>query len=253
MAAKVKNVCFASEYADYWERQPMDADANVVNAGAAVVGANRLLLSWTRLVPSGLREDRAVFGIWLAKIVGGGLYSKLTLAELAPREAAVDTFVGALNLMQHSDWRCVEYAWFQVDENSPRDESGRSQLMGPAVRVVTKSLVGATGGNVIPHQVSSTITLRTASRRHWGRSYIGGFDTGRLTAQFGRWTTSTVDGLANAMNTLHDTWQDAGYQMGTYSLLKPAFLTPKQIEVDDVPDIVRRRRAKQTNYRKLLS
>jgi hypothetical protein len=253
VAAKVKNLTYASDYKTYWDAQPKDADTNYVNSGAAVLGATRLICSYVRATPAGTREDRAVFGVWCAKIVGGGLYSRHDISELAGLETAADAFTTALKAFMSTSWQLVEYAWFFVTQDSPRDDSGRSQLMGPPARITSKSVFGSGGTQSLPHQCASTITLRTASRRHWGRSYIPGLSVGQVDAQYGRLTTTCTDGLASAMNTLHNTWQDAGTQLGTYSLLKPAFLTPKQIEVDDIFDIVRRRRAKQSAYKKLLS
>lgn len=251
--AKSKNLTYAPAYETYWQAQPVDADAIVASSGASVLGCNRVNLHYTRITPTGTREDRAIFGLWVAKITGGGLYSKHSVSELATLETALDTFATAIATFQTTNWTLVEYQWFQVDQNSPRDESGKSQLLGPPAKITSKAVVGIDGTATLPFQVASTITLRTVSRRHWGRSYIPGLSSARLQASYGRWTNTLVDGLANAMNTLHDSWVTAGSQLGTWSLLKPAFMTPKTIEVDDVPDIIRRRRAKQMAYRKLLS
>jgi hypothetical protein len=255
MAAKLKLVTYAEPEAAYWASQVYDADVGLASAGASLLGTSRVSISYTRATPSGLREDRAVFSLWVAKAAGANLFSMIPLSELAAMETALDTFVNAIGVAQSSSWTCVEYAWHQVNQNSPRtdDPGQRGQKMGPAVRVVTKALVPGGFAQPAPYQVSSTITLRTASRKHWGRIYVPGVAVGALQTNYGRWTNTMVDNLANALNALHNTWQDASYQLGVYSMLHPAFLTPKTIEADDIPDIVRRRRAKQMGYRKLLS
>jgi hypothetical protein len=253
LAAKVKYLTHAADEAAYWATKATDVDASVVNAGASLLGTSRVTLAWTRNAPAGIREDRAVTSIWVAKAAGGGLFSMVPVSELAAMETALDTFALGLTSPLSSDWTLVEYAWHQVNQDSPRDETGRGQKMGPAVRVTVKSNPGAAGTTRLPDQVASTITLRTVVRSSWGRMYVPGGIAANLQTNYGRWTTTRVDTLAGLLNTLHDAWQTLGYQIGVYSMLHPAFLTPKQIEVDDIPDIVRRRRPKQANYRKIFS
>lgn len=250
---KLKNLTFASDQETYWRSKAIDADATVVNSASALLGTSRVTLGFTRVTPAGTREDRAVTSIWVAKAVGGGLFSMIPVSELAALEPALTTFVTTIMVGISSDWINVEYAWHQVNEDSPRDETGRGQKMGPAVRTTVVSNIGSSGVTRLPDQVASTLTLRTVVRSSWGRLYWPGGVSANLQTQYGRWLTTRVDNLANALNTLHDTWQTAGYQIGVYSQLHPAFLTPKAIEVDDVPDIVRRRRVKQANYRKILT
>jgi hypothetical protein len=251
--AKIKGLTFASAQESYWRSKPTDADAIVTNAGASLLGTSRVTLGFNRATPTGTREDRAVCSIWVAKVIGGGLYSMIPISELAALETALTTFSQTVMLNVSSDWNNVEYAWHQVNADSPRDDTGRGQKMGPAVRVTVVNNVGASASPRLPDQVSSTITLRTVVRSSWGRLYVPGGVSANLTSTMGRWTTTRVDALANAFNALHDTWQGLQYQVGVYSMLHPAFLTPKAIEVDDIPDIVRRRRAKQANYRKILT
>lgn len=254
MATKLKQITYSAQEEEYWKAQPIDVDCTLTNSGAAVLGVSRVSVAFSRIVPAGVREDRAVTSLWVAKIVGGGLYSVVPVAELATLEIALDTFMSSTLSLIHSDWRCIEYAWHQVTEDSPRtdDPEHRGQKMGPATRVTVKNNPGTAGTTRLADQVSRTTTLRTCSRKHWGRSYWPGGVAGNMQTTFGRWTNTVVDNSVAFTDTLHNTWQDAGYQLGVYSMLHPAFLTPKAIECDDIPDIVRRRRAKQPSYRKIL-
>lgn len=255
MAAKIKGLTYAEAYADYWTAQPIDADALVVASGGDRLGCSRVTLKYTRSTPGAVREDLAMTSLWVAKAVGGGLYSAVPLAELATLETALNTYSSAIANAQSNQYTLVEYSWHQVFEDSPRtdDDEHRGQKMGPATRVTVKAVSGATTGARLPDQVSSTITLRTVSRHHWGRTYIPGLPSNILGATGGRLLNANVDFLANSLNALHDTWQTAGYQLGVWSMWKPAFMTPKQIECDDILDVIRRRRAKTTGYRAILS
>lgn len=259
MAAKAKVITYAAAEGSYWTGQPVDYDATLVDAGATIVGASRVTIGFSRTVPAGLREDRAATSFWVAKIVGGNLYQMVPVAELSTLETALDTFVGVWQGQSHSDWRVVEYAWHQVNQNSPRgilnndpNQPSPSQQMGPATRVTVKNVAGTGATARLPDQVAQTVTFHTCSRRHWGRVYIPGHAANDLQTNYGRWLQTTVDALTDGVNALHDTWQNAGYQLGVYSQLHPAFMTPRAIQADDVPDIIRRRRPKQVGYRKVV-
>lgn len=251
--AKMKVLTYAEDQASYWATQAIDPDATIMASGAELLGCSRVSLKWARTVPSTLREDLAMTSMWVAKTVGGNLWSMIPIGELAAMETKLDTFTTSVANNQESGWTLVEYAWHQVNEHTPRDETGRGQKMGPATRTTVKAVLGQSSTIRLPDQVSETITMRTVSRRHWGRMYLPGFSSSMLQADYGRWTTAFVDALATALNTLHDGWQTDGYQIGVWSQLHPAFLTPKQFECDDIPDIIRRRRPKQAAYRKVIS
>lgn len=253
MAAKIKQITYAEAEAAYWATQTYDVDTVLTSSGADVLGCSRVTLKWTRDVPSGLRDDVCLTSLWVGKAAGGALYSMIPLAELAAMETALDTMAAAWASLADSTYHLTEYAWHQVNEASPRDETGRAQKMGPAVRTTVKAVAGANSGVRLPDQVALNTTLRTASRKHWGRNYWPGVTHLGLTTDYGRFSTSFVDVYANGVDALHNTWQTAGYQLGVWSQLHPAFMTPKQIEADDIPDIQRRRRAKQPLYRKIIS
>lgn len=249
---KLKQVTWAESQSAYWAGQTFDVDATLTSSAADLLGANRVTMKFTRAVPAGLREDVCLTSLWVAKTAGGGLFSMIPVSEIAALETALDTFLAVWRGIADDQFTCTEYAWHQVNEATPRDASGKGQKMGPAVRVTPKTLVGNFAGTRLPDQVALNTTLRTASRKHWGRSYWPGLSAGDLQVDYGRYTNAVVDAVANGLNALHDTWQTAGYQLGVWSMLHPAFLTPKAIEVDDIPDIQRRRRPKQPGYRKIV-
>lgn len=246
----VNSIRYKTEEAAYWTSQSVDFGASVADQ-SGLLGCSRCTLKWTRLQPAGVTEDQAMTHLWFGKIAGTD-FAYVPTVELASIEAAMDTWMTALLPFIANDFTLVEYAWHHFTEDLPRTVDGRGQKPGPAVRVTAKSTAGTFSGTCLPHQVACNITLRTASRRHWGRSAIPGMGSGNLQGDYGRWTSTMVDAFAAATKTLHDSQQTASYQLGVWSQLHPAFLAPKQVEVDDVPDIVRRRRAKRTAYRKIV-
>lgn len=249
--AKTKNITYASPEGSYWLAESRDFDAVMTDAGASNLSCSRLTMKFTRTVPATLTEDRAMTHFWFAKSAGGGLFSYVPTSELDDVEVFVDAFFTTIKTRIADDFVLAEYAWHTYEWDTPRTDDGKGQKPGPAVRVVTKSVAGTDASSTLPHQVAMNVTLRTASRRHWGRSAFPGLTNGSLQGNYGRWSSGVVDEWANAVNTLHDNAQAASYQLGVWSQLHPAFLTPVQIVADDVPDIIRKRRPKQTGYRKI--
>lgn len=68
----------------------------------------------------------------------------------------------------------------------------------------------------------------------------------------GSFSTSTVDSVATAAAALLTSAAAGGFVMGTFSARLNAFLAAESIEVDDVVDIIRRRRWKSSTYKKIL-
>jgi hypothetical protein len=258
LLAKTKAIRYKTEEAAYWNAQAVDHDADMADQ-SGLLGCTRVTLKWNRVTLTGLGEDQVMTKFWFAKIAGTD-YAYVPVAELATIEGFLNTFVATISSWIHTSYTMVEYAWHQFTENSPRTDDkvlgvgmGAGQKPGPAVRTTVRAAVGADASGRLPDQVTLNVTLRTASRRHWGRSCFPGVTNGSLQGSYGRWNNTVVDGFANAVNVLHDSAVAATYQMGVYSQTHPAFLTPKTIEADDVVDIQRRRRAKRTGYRKLVS
>lgn len=250
--ALAKYLTYAEPEAGYWATQSHDVDAIVQSNGGANLGSDMLSIAWQRSAPSNLGEDRAYSHFWFSKVATPGIFSFVPVGEHATIEGFANTWLTAIAAKMSTAWSCVEYVWHRYEQGTARTEDGRAQKPGPAVRRVTKAVTGADAGVRMPDQVASTITLRTASRRHWGRTYIGGITATQMDTTTGRFAQSYVNALADATLTFHDAAKAAGYQMGVYSQLHPAFLTPAQIVCDDTPDIQRRRRAKRTQYRRIL-
>lgn len=106
---------------------------------------------------------------------------------------------------------------------------------------------GATA-DMLPNQDAITVTFRTASRRHWGRIYLGGFVT--AVNVDGRVTTSAVDQIAGDWTDILTAWQAiSGVAPVVFnrSTLNGAAITA--VECDDVWDIQRRRRLATSTHR----
>lgn len=120
------------------------------------------------------------------------------------------------------------------------------------------SLTGADTSGMLPPQCACTVTeileagdVDGHSRRHWGRFYLPGMVQQSLTTD-GRFTSTFVNGLANAAEILYDDtttatlWPIVWVHTGS-STWGHAKVT--QIRVDDIVDIQRRRRYDSYNVR----
>lgn len=231
--------------ASYWAGESFFSDTSVVED--STVGASRVTLKWSRTVPSGFVEDQAMTTLTLAMNMGPGDYQVLNNAAKADAESDLGSFWDNIKTLITPAWTLVEYAW--------HDWSAPETKLGPADRVTTLSAAAAGTGGRIPDQNAITVTFRTASREHWGRSYLGGFTVGQYDATYGRPSHATCDALATHFNTLQGALQanTQATEIVVHSLEHQAVLSVDEIHCDDVPDIIRSRRPRRPTYRKVFS
>jgi hypothetical protein len=229
----------------YWLGQGMVAgvvyssQADPVQVGCAIA-----TLHWSRTTPVGTREDLAACSFAIAKIAGSNRNTP-TVADLAGIETRLTTWWTAVKPSVSNQWTLVDYTWHFRNAAAARD--------GPAVKITTLSLPGTSAGNRGADQNACTVTLATASRRHWGRIYLGGCASStNLDSTYGRWTPTTCDAFATATDTLATNLLTDGYALGVWSKRGLAFLDTYGVHVDNIVDIQRRRRAKQRSYIKVF-
>lgn len=239
-------ITYHTDHAGYWTAQPVDSSTVLTDAGAANVGASLLTLSWSRSTPSGTREDLCTCTVAVAKQPGGNLWSTLISADKATVEGYFDTWWLTQKTYVANQFMLVEYRW--------HDWVLTDDLLGPADRVTSRTVSG-TGGAVhrIPDQDAMTLTFRTASRKHWGRIYLPGTWFSGLDPAYGRWASSHVDNVAAAWHTMLASLHGASMDVVVVSRKYRGILQVNELQVDDVPDIQRRRRPKQAAYRKVYT
>lgn len=121
----------------------------------------------------------------------------------------------------------------------------------PATRILDiVSPVNGTGTVVQPPQCACAITLRTGLRRHWGRTYAPLHSA--LDAN-GRLTSTQRSNISGAAVTLLQAALAADFQPVVYSATKQIVFGVEAVGVDDVVDIVRRRRWKNVVSKTLTS
>lgn len=217
----------------------------------------RLQTVWSRTTPAGTVEDRAICTFDLVNITGGVPDATWITSDFTSAEAKFDTFFNVVRSYQTNNHTLVEYRWYPMTfapiTDAPLD---KQKPFNPSLypdRVTTKSVAG-TGTTPLPYQVSMAITEKTALPKHWGRFYIPGIN-GTLMATGGRWV---MVGGANDILAAADTMYEALAGAELYPVVPitqvakvpvRALLGVTSLQVDDIPDIVRRRRPKQAAVR----
>jgi hypothetical protein len=158
-----------------------------------------------------------------------------------------------LNGFQSSAYTMSGYLWHIVHIGRASTPHGVGPAIGPFTRYSGKNLAGTTLNSRGADQIAVSLTMRTASRKHWGRIYVPGLIRTLPDTAYGRMTSGDVDLLAGYLRTLGNSLSSSGYDLGVYSPTGRAFLHINTVEVDNVIDIQRRRRPKQSSYKKLLT
>lgn len=183
----------------------------------------------------------------------GSNMSPLNATDAGVVEAAIlADFWTPLKPLIADDWTLKEVQWTHFGADFPRDKNGVCKY-GPPWRVTALDQPGTGTGARLPDQVCLTSTYRTASRKHWGRNYWGGWASTSVLSdsKLGHPAASTVDGLASSVRALLVDLNDnaRSINMWVWSPVHRGALTVKQISVDDTWDVQRRRRSKSPTYR----
>lgn len=190
-------------------------------------------------------RERGLYGLHYLNSTGGTLDTTWVSADFAAVESAIQAWWTSNAGSIESSVRLVEHRWYPF---------GPSVVApNPPTRITTLAtpIVG-TSSSVFIRQVATTITLRTALRRHWGRIYV---PLGNVIYNTqGQMSSGTVDAHATSARTMllaAETSQ--GVVPVVYDRVRKLAFTITAIEVDSVPDIIRRRRPRDTGYKKILT
>ena len=190
-------------------------------------------------------KERGLFGIHYINTTGGDLDTTWTSADYAAVESAVQAFFTANLSSISGDIKLVEHRWYPF---------GPAVLPpNPPVRVTTLgSPITGTGSTPTAHQVATTCTFRTALRRHWGRIYTP--ISGVYASTGGQMGGGSVTALANTFRTLVTSPNTSqGIVPVVWDRNRKAALGVTALEVDSVPDVIRRRRPRVTANKTVLT
>lgn len=206
----------------------------------------------TRATPAGLSEDKAEFKVDVLNITAGDVDTTWTTGDYTTVHNAVYAMGTALLPFISPSFSFTEIVGYTMRFNPAMDPAHPFAPTGPPVWVALNTRAG-TGTGVQAYQVAGTVTLKTGWPKHWGRMYLPNVPTNALDTN-GRLTSAYRTGVSAAVRACHSTLGDAGFYpvIPVTQLNKVPWhglLGVDVIQVDDVPDVIRRRRAKQTGAR----
>jgi len=190
-------------------------------------------------------RERGMFGVHWINTTAGALDTTWVTADFTAVESAVQAFWNAIAPYIPTDCQLVEHRWYRFGPGvgKPNPPSRINTLGSP---------LPGTSAPVRPHQVAATVTLRTPLRKHWGRFYLPMMGAGSFIG--GQTATSQVDDYVNAARTMLTAPNTSqGVSPVVWSRQRNVAYGVTAIEGDSVPDIIRRRRPRDPNYRKILT
>jgi hypothetical protein len=221
----------------------------------------RVVHVFQRSTPSGTSEDFAQFKLDLVNITGGAIDSSWTSGDVAAVEAALATFWTTLrpevaNIATLKERRYYAMGFNPTDPGPGARTAGAGAFLdtGPPFNVVAVGTAG-TGVGVLPYQVATSVTFKTAWPQHWGRAYVPcPWHAAGLTDANGRLVAGHRTVVADAFHDLFSTLADGDFlaAVPVTQIAKQtshALLGIEQTVVDDIPDVIRRRRPKMAAAR----
>lgn len=198
-------------------------------------------------------RDDAFITLDLVNVTNGNIDTTWSTGDYTTAEGHLDTMFTNLKPNFAAEYTVDQYRWYRRMFNPYENTTKAFADSGPPVRITTKAITGTLGSCF--KQMSCAVTEKTPWPKHWGRFYLP--QIALTPGSGGRWASGTVDTVAGYVNTC-------------YGALAAAELFPvvpvtqvdkdplrclvgvEKIQVDNVPDVVRRRRPASTTYRKVL-
>jgi hypothetical protein len=243
-----------TRFSFFWGAVELDVDDNIYTAAqkdrlgesAAAgtgIGARRAQLVFTRTPPGTFGEDVAVMHFDFLNLTAGAADDTWTTGDFTTLESAITTWWTAVKPSVSNVNTLTQIRWYRFGTGVAPPN--------PPVRITSVNVVATGGGTPCPPQCSTAIALHTGPRRNWGRTYLP-MPPSSILSTGGTLNTTNVDTIAAATNTMVGSAATNDFYLVVFSKAKAALLTVESIAVDNVVDIIRRRRWEHPTYRKQL-
>lgn len=211
----------------------------------------RVVLIWTRAWGDAAPEDVAQISFEFVNWTAGVPDDTWTDADFVTVEGYLDTWWTAVKPQVSSTHTLSQYRWYEFGPRLPLSDKG-NEMPGPPRRITARSSAGTMVTQVLPPQVAMSVTFKTALRRHWGRIYVPGPCLTSESAP-GRIAGATRTAIAGATDALFDSCSGADFSPMVYSPTKRRAYSIEAVQMDDVFDVIRRRRMKTTTARTIYN
>lgn len=210
---------------------------------------------WSVLDQATATEDSRVCTFHLAKVSGGAVVSTWDGADFTALDAAIGTYWG--NLVTH-------YPQETILDRIKVYKAGPA-IVPPQVPVydADKNVAGGNTSAPLPPQVAVSVTEIAGSKRYWGRFYLPAPATDTC-SPYGRLVTAAQTNFADRTDTFYTSLKAANLEPVVYRMPLPeretkggttlparagSAWTVEKVQVDDVFDVIRRRRFKYPTLR----
>jgi hypothetical protein len=134
--------------------------------------------------------------------------------------------------------------------------SSADGLMGPPVQTIAHNVAGTGTGQILPPQLALSVTYKNRSTggvgrtgSFWGRVYLPGLTTDALDSN-GRFKAVVIQTVGDAMRyAAQPAGGVTGCRQTIWSRRTWSHHDPYEVQVDDVPDVIRSRRFSTTTAR----
>lgn len=225
---------------------PYSAAASAHGGDSAVagvgVGARRASLIWARSVTGTFLEDVMVSHFDFLNITSGNPDDTWTPSDYTTLHNDIMTWWSAMQSAISTRVTLREVRYYRIGHGvTPPNPPQTTILVGTA---------GSGTGNMLPPQVACAVTLKTALRHSWGRTYLPGFVASANEVD-GRIDNTTANAIAQRTADLVSDAAGHDFRLVVYSARLPALLNVESIQVDNTWDIIRSRRYSTPTFRAL--
>lgn len=200
--------------------------------------------------------DRYVTTMDIVNITNGKVDATWTDQDYTTAEGALETFIRNVYLAHApTQLQCIGTYWYRRQFN-PLSLSAPYPPSGPPERTFGIGAQGTVAGSMAIPQSAMTTTDRSSYPRHWGRNYWPIPASNQLKAD-GHFIASVCDTMAAGLAQCYASLMQAEFfPVVTVTQIQGArargLLGVTEVQCDDVPDVVRRRRPHSTTYRAVV-
>jgi hypothetical protein len=203
-------------------------------------GVRRAQLVFDRTPPGAFTDDVAVMHFDYMNITGGSPDDTWITSDFTDLEGFLSTWWTGVHPFVTSRVTLREIRWYRVGHGVVGSN--------PAERVTTVGVAGSSSSQELPPQCALSLTIKTARRKQWGRTYLPGLVSGSL-ATGGTYDPTSVDAIGTYTAAMAASCVTKQFYMGVMSLTAGSFFTNEQVQVDDIVDVIRRRRWRNPTHR----
>jgi hypothetical protein len=212
-------------------------------AAGSGVGARRAQLVFARTAPGTFAEDVAVMHFDFVNYTSGSPDDTWTAGDFTTMDGLLTAWWNAVKPNVHTSHTLREIRYYRIG-------SGVT-VPNPPEHIASINSPGTSGSAQLPPQCATAISFHVAPRRSWGRTYLPGLTTAGL-GTGGTNGNAMVDAIAAATDTLANSSSTNDYKLSVFSKHLSSMLSVEGIAVDNIVDIIRRRRWEHPTYRKQL-